>query len=398
MTELPNIILKPTREKSVVQKHPWIFSGAIAKIEGNPASGAIIRLIDSRRQFLAYGYYNPVSQIAVRILEWAEDNRINADWWNIRIAASIARRNNLDSNPQTDSYRLVFGESDLLPGLIVDKYADYLVIQCLTSGTEQTKQMIVSALNEQVKPTGIYERSDSDIRALEGITPAVGTLTGKNPPEKLEICENNNRFFANIAGGHKTGHYLDQRENRLIAADLAPGLNILDCFCYTGAFSIYALAKGANSVTMVDSSKPALTIAHENIFLNNLLIDKAQFVEADTFEYLRQVLAAGKTYDLIILDPPKFAASKTHLKKAMAAYKDINMLAMRILKRNGTLITFSCSGAVSAESLKIALFWAATDANRFVQIIERLGQGSDHPVLLSFPESEYLTGFICRVL
>jgi 23S rRNA (cytosine1962-C5)-methyltransferase len=202
----------------------------------------------------------------------------------------------------------------------------------------------------------------------------------------------------NIAGGHKTGHYLDQRENRLRASEFSQGRDILDCFCYTGAFSIYSLAKGANSVALVDSSKPALAMARENILLNNLSIDKTKFVEADTFEYLRHLLADGKTYDLIILDPPKFAASKTHIQKAMAAYKDINMTAMRILKPGGTLVTFSCSGAISSESLQIALFWASTDANRFVQIIDRLGQASDHPVLLSFPESEYLKGFICKVL
>jgi 23S rRNA (cytosine1962-C5)-methyltransferase len=395
---LNNIILKAGREKSVLQKHPWIFSGAIANIEGTVSPGEIIRLLDFRKKFLAYGYYNRASQIAVRILEWDESKRVDDAWWKSKIADSFGRRRLLAENGDTDSYRLIFGESDLIPGLVVDKYSDFLVAQFLTSGVEAIKPMIISALVELFKPSGIYERSDADIRSLEGLSTANGLLAGINPPDKLEIKEHDRRFVIDIAGGHKTGHYLDQRENRRAIRKYTTNIDVLDCFCYTGGFSINALAGGANSVTLVDSSKAALNMAQTNIELNGLLDDKVQFIESDVFEFLRKADQSGKSYDMIILDPPKFAASKAHLKKALSAYKDINMRAIRILKPGGLLVSFSCSGIVSAESLKIALFWASTDAGKSVQIIQKLGQPSDHPILLSFPESEYLKGYICRVL
>lgn len=393
-----SIILKAGREKSVLQKHPWIFSGAIANIEGTVSPGEIIRLLDFRKKFLAYGYYNRASQIAVRILEWDETKRVDEAWWISKIANSIGRRLLFAEDEDTDSYRLIFGESDLLPGLVVDKYSDFLVTQFLTAGVEAAKPTIISALVEFLKPSGIYERSDADIRSLEGISTANGLLVGINPPDKLEIKEHNKRFMIDIAGGHKTGHYLDQRENRLAIRKYATNIDILDCFCYTGGFSINALASGANSVTLVDSSKAALNMAQANIKLNGLLDDKVRFIESDVFEFLRKTEQSGRLYDMIILDPPKFAASKTHLKKALSAYKDINMRAIRIIKPGGLLVSFSCSGIVSAESLKIALFWASIDAGKSVQIIEKLGQPSDHPILLSFPESEYLKGYICKVL
>lgn len=391
-----NIILKAGREKSVLQKHPWIFSGAIANIEGAPSPGQIIRLLDFRKKFLAYGYYNRASQIAVRILEWDELKPIDDNWWLSKVADSIARRHKLADDTNTDSYRLVFGESDLLPGLIVDKYSDYIVVQFLTAGVEAVKPMIILALVELLKPAGIYERSDADIRSLEGLQAASGLLAGTNPPDKLEIKEHSIRYLIDIAGGHKTGHYLDQRENRLVIRKYAANLDILDCFCYTGGFSINALAGNANSVTLVDSSKAALNIARVNLEQNSQVDNKAQFIESDVFDFLRKTAQSGKLFDMIILDPPKFAASKAHLKKALSAYKDINMFAIKLLKPGGLLISFSCSGIVTAESLKVVLFWASTDTNRPIQIIEKLGQPPDHPILLSFPESEYLKGYICR--
>jgi len=388
---LKSIILKAGREKSVLQKHPWIFSGAISNIEGTISPGEIIRLLDFRKRFLAYGYYNQASQIAVRILEWDETKRVDDAWWISKMADSIGRRRIFAENEDTDSYRLIFGESDLLPGLIVDKYSDFLVAQFLTAGVEATKPTIISALLELLKPSGIYERSDADIRSLEGLSTANGLLAGKNPPDKLEIKEHDTRFMIDIAGGHKTGHYLDQRENRLAIRKYTANIDILDCFCYTGGFSVNALTGGANSVTLVDSSKTALNMAQVNIELNGLLDDKVRFIESDVFEFLRKTDQSEKSYDMIILDPPKFAASKAHLKKALSAYKDINMHAIKI-------VSFSCSGIVTAESLKIALFWASTDAGKPVQIVEKLSQPSDHPILLSFPESEYLKGYICKVV
>lgn len=398
MQNQKNVILKAGREKSVLQKHPWIFSGAIANIEGNPSPGEIIRLLDFRKKFLAYGYYNRTSQIAVRILEWEETNRIDDNWWASKMADSIGRRRIFTDNTDTDSYRLVFGESDLLPGLIVDKYSDFLVTQFLTAGVEAAKPTIISALADLLKPSGIYERSDPDIRSLEGLPAVNGLMGGINPPDKLEIKEYGRRFLIDIAGGHKTGHYLDQRENRFKIRNYGAGLDILDCFCYTGGFSINALTNRADSVTLVDSSNVALNMARANLELNGLLDNRTKFIESDVFEFLRKTAQSEKTYDMVILDPPKFAASKAHLKKALSAYKDINMYAIRVLKPGGLLVSFSCSGIVTAESLKIAIFWASIDANRPVQVIERLSQPSDHPILLSFPESEYLKGFICRVL
>jgi 23S rRNA (cytosine1962-C5)-methyltransferase len=398
MTNLPNIILKPGREKSVLQKHPWIFSGAIAKIDGSLSPGEIIRLLDSRKKFLAYGYYNKASQIAARILEWDESRTIDADWWHEKIAGSIERRKRLADDSRTDSYRLIFGESDLLPGLIVDKYADFLVVQFLTAGIEKVKQLVIDTLNDLLKPKGIYERSDAEIRKLEGLSVSKGIAKGENPPDRLIIHENGLCFNVDIVGGHKTGHYLDQRENRLAVGKFAAGLDILDCFCYTGAFSIYALANEANSVTLLDSSKAALSLAENNFNLNNLSVEKMRFIEADVFEASRRMAQDSRKFDMIILDPTKFASSKTHLNKALAGYKDINMQAIKLLKPGGILVSFSCSGAVSPESLKIALFWAATDTGKMAQMMEKLGQPSDHPILLSFPESEYLKGYICKIL
>jgi len=398
MTQIPTIILKPNRDKTARQKHPWIFSGAIARVEGNPDAGAIVRVLDSKRQFVAFGYYNSSSQIAVRLLEWTENIPVDENWWETKLADSIKRRGSLDVDPQTDSYRLVFGESDLLPGLIVDKCADFLVIQCLTAGIENIKPIIVEALEELVKPSGIYERSDVEVRALEGLPQSAGLLAGKEPPEHVAIKENGFNFFVDLRNGHKTGFYLDQRDNRLVVGDIVEGKDVLDCFCYTGAFSIYALAMNARSVTLVDSSGPALATAELNLKLNGLESYKSSFIEADVFEYLRLLANAGKKYDVIILDPPKFASSKNQLKNALAGYKDINLMAMRLLKPEGFLATFSCSGAVFLETLKTVVFWAAKDAGRFIQVVKILSQGPDHPVLASFPESEYLKGLICRAL
>jgi 23S rRNA (cytosine1962-C5)-methyltransferase len=393
-----DIILKTGREKSVLQRHPWLFSGAIARVDGNPSPGETVRLLDFRKNFLAYGYYNQVSQIAVRVLEWDESNLVDDSWWESKIAASIGRREKLANDKNTDSYRLIFSESDFLPGLVVDKYSDYLSTQFLTAGADALKPVIISALNALLKPVGIYERSDAEIRLLEGLPSANGLLIGKNPPDKFEISENSIRYLIDIAGGHKTGHYLDQRENRLKIRHYSAGLDILDCFCYTGGFSINALTGGANSVTLVDSSKAALNMAQANIELNGLPGDKARFVESDVFDFLRESAKSGKLYDMVILDPPKFASSKAHLKKALSAYKDINMYALKVLKPGGILVSYSCSGIVSAEALKVALFWASIDADKPVQIIEKLCQTLDHPILLSFPESEYLKGYICKVL
>ncbi|MCP4583383.1 MAG: class I SAM-dependent rRNA methyltransferase [candidate division Zixibacteria bacterium] len=392
-----NIILKKGREKSVANYHPWLFSGAIGKAEGKPQPGEIVRVCDREKRFLAYGYYNSKPQIQVRLLDWTENAEIDEAWWHNKIAYSIARRRSLADDDTTDSYRLIFSESDGLPGLIVDRYADFLVLQSLTAGIVRVKQTIVEALTEQLKPSGIYERSDADIRKIEGLASSTGVLCGDKPPLPLVIAENGLKFYADITGGQKTGFYLDQRMNRLKTTGYASGLHILDCFCHTGAFSVYALRSKAKSVTMVDSSADCLELAGRNIELNNLEIGKTDLVKADVFDILRQYRDTNRRFNMIILDPPKFAKSKSQLKKALAGYKDINMLAMSILKPGGLLATFSCSGAVDNETLKTVLFWAAVDTDKQVQIIDDFHQGPDHPRLATFPEADYLGGFLCRI-
>jgi 23S rRNA (cytosine1962-C5)-methyltransferase len=390
-----NVILKPGREKTARQHHPWLFSGAIFRVDGKPHPGEIVRVIDAQNEFVAYGYFNSHSQIQIRLLEWDEAQRIDESWWHSKLELSIVRRNILARNSDTDSYRLVYGEADLLPGLIVDRYADWVVIQVLTAGIENVKESVISSLESLLHPAGIYERSDVETRSLEGLEKSVGRLAGIIPPDIIAIKENGLNFNVDIKGGQKTGFYLDQRDNRQAVSLFANNLDVLDCFSYTGGFSIYALGNGARSVTLIDSSSQSLSLAQENIKLNNFEMTRATLIEGDVFKILREFRENGKRFDMVILDPPKFAPRKTDLKRALAGYKDINMLTMNILKPNGILASFSCSGAVDLQSLQTVLFWATTDANREIQIIKTLSQGLDHPCRVSFPESEYLKGFIC---
>lgn len=391
-----NVILKKGREKSVRNRHPWIFSGAIAKIEGDPGPGEIVKVSNRGNEFLAYGYYNHASQISIRILEWDEKAVIDKLWWRQKIEASIRRRQAYIGD-DTDAYRLVFSEADGLPGLIVDKYADYLVIQAATAGIEKMKALIAEILAELINPGGIYERSDIELRAAEALADSIGVLYGQEPVSTLVIKENGLKFVVDIKSGQKTGFYLDQRENRLKTAKYTPGLTILDCFCHTGAFSIYALQAGAKSVTLVDSSADSLEIARQNIELNGFSGNLVKIIAGDVFEKLRQFRQEGQKFDMVILDPPKFAKSQVHLKKALAAYKDINLLGLELLNPGGYLVTFSCSGAVDYATLWIVLFWAAVDSGRQLQILEDLAQGPDHPRLATFPEGAYLHGVIARV-
>jgi 23S rRNA (cytosine1962-C5)-methyltransferase len=392
------IILKPGRDKTARQFHPWIFSGAIAKAKGNIAPGEIVKVLDNAGEFVAYGYFNPNSQISIRLLEWNEDNVIDEAWWREKIKASIIRRGIFEDDNRTNAYRLIFGESDFLPGLIVDKYSDFLVVQILTAGIEKVKSIIVTTLAKLLLPEGIYERSDVETRTLEGLTLSSGVASGSEPPELLEITENGLKFLIDIKGGQKSGGYLDQRDNRLAVAAYANGLEVLDCFAYTGAFSVNALARGARSVTLVDSSAQSLTLAQQNIRLNNLDAGSAETVVGDVFKVLREYRGTGRKFDMVILDPPKFAPTKADLKKALSGYKDINLLAMQLLKPGGILATFSCSGAVDIQTLQTVLFWAGSDIGCELQILKTLSQGEDHPRLVSFPESEYLKGLICRVI
>ncbi len=395
---MARVVLKRGREKPVLNRHPWIFSGAIKRIEGEVADGEVVEVSDYRGRFLARGYLNRRSQITVRLLTWDEGEVIGGDFWRRRLERAFASRQALADDPFTDAYRLVNAESDLLPGLILDRYSDYLVVQFLTLGIERWKAELVGLVADLLKPRGIYERSDVEVRKKEGLARVSGLLHGEEPPDLLEITENGHCFLVDIKTGHKTGFYLDQRENRQKLTKYCPGKEVLNCFAYTGAFAVYAAAAGAGLITNVESSAEALELARRNMALNGYADRHDEYVEGDVFQVMREYRAQGRTFDLIILDPPKFAYSQHQVESACRGYKDINLLAMHLIAPGGILFTFSCSGLVSPDLFQKVLFGASVDAGRDVQIIEKLSQASDHAILLTFPESEYLKGFVCRAI
>ncbi len=390
------LLLKPEREKSVLHRHPWVFSGAIARVEGAPEPGDVVDVCDARGQFLARGDYSPHSQIVVRLLTWNADEAVDDVFWRQRLATTVARRANLAEDSQTDAYRLAYAESDSLPGLIVDRYGDWLVLQALTVGMERRKARLAEWLHELLAPTGVYERSDVDVRRHEGLRETAGALLGATPPALVEIHEHGLRFQVDLLRGHKTGFYLDQRDNRQRVGGLCAGRDVLNAFGYTGGFAVYAAAQGAHRVTSLDSSASALRLAEANLALN-ALGHLGESVEGDAFQVLRLWRDAGRQFDVIILDPPKFAFSKGQVEAATRGYKDINLLAMRLLRPGGILCTFSCSGLVSEDLFQKVLFGASVDAGREARILARLSQGPDHPVLLTFPEGAYLKGMILQV-
>jgi 23S rRNA (cytosine1962-C5)-methyltransferase len=394
---MARVILKRGREKPVLNRHPWIFSGAIKRIEGEVTDGEVVEVADYRGRFLARGYLNRRSQITVRLLTWDEGEVVGGNFWRRRLERACASRQALADDPSTDAYRLVNAESDLLPGLVVDRYGDYLVAQFFTLGIERWKAELVGLLADLLKPRGIYERSDVEVRKKEGLAQVTGFLHGEESPDLVEVTENGHRFLVDIKMGHKTGFYLDQRENRQKLIKYCPGKEVLNCFAYTGAFAVYAAAAGAGRITNVESSAEALELARRNMALNGFAERDDRYVEGDVFHVLREYRGQGRTFDLIILDPPKFAYSQHQVEAACRGYKDINLLAMQIMPPSGILFTFSCSGLVSPDLFQKVLFGASVDASRDVQIIEKLYQASDHPILLTFPESEYLKGFVCRV-
>jgi 23S rRNA (cytosine1962-C5)-methyltransferase len=393
--KMNKVILKTSRDKPVKQHHPWIFSGAIDKIDPALKDGDIADIVSARGEFLGRGYVNRRSQIVVRVLTWDEAEEIDQDFWVRRLTRSTTSRRVQNLR---EASRLVNAEADGLPGLIVDQYTDFVVAQFLTLGMDQHKPQITEALTALLHPRGLYERSDVDIREKEGLEQVAGLLSGTEPPDKLEIIENGLRFWVDIKHGHKTGWYLDQRDNRRKIQAYGKDAEVLNLFSFTGGFSVPALKAGAKSVINVDSSADALALAKENYRLNGLSVNDQDFVEADVFSNVRKLRAEHRSFDVIIADPPKLAQSQAQLDKAARAYKDLNLVSMQLLRPGGILITFSCSGLVSPDLFQKILFGAALDAGRDVQIVEKLSQASDHPILLSFPESEYLKGLVCKVL
>lgn len=395
---MAHIVIKPGREKSVLRRHPWLFSGAIQDVQGQPADGDVVDVLDSAGSWLARGYLNRQSQIAVRLLTWDSGEAVSREFWKRRLERAISARERLSSDASTNAYRLVHAESDGLPGLVVDRYAEWLVVQLLTLGIERQKHVLADVLMELLAPRGIYDRSDVAVRRKEGLEEAAGPLAGACPPPLVEIREHGLRFIADVVGGQKTGLYLDQRENRRLVSQFARGREVLNGFCYSGGFGVYALAAEAHRVINVDTSMPALEQAERNLALNGYDPDQqTEQIAGDVFMLLRHYRAEGRRFDMVILDPPKFALSRANVEAATRAYKDINLLAMQILNHSGILATFSCSGLVSADLFQKVLFGASVDAGRDVQVLEQLGQPPDHPVLLSFPEGAYLKGFVCRV-
>jgi len=393
------VFLRPGKEKPVLNRHPWVFSGAIERIEGDPQDGDVVALVSADRRSLGRAYINRRSQITLRMLTWDPDEALDGAFWQTRLEWAISGRRLLDLDAgDTTAYRLVNAEADLMPGLIVDRYGPYLVAQFLTLGIERWRKAILDALEAACQPAGIYERDDVPVRRKEGLQEQVGVLRGQEPPAELEIAERGRRFLVDIRRGQKTGFYLDQRDNRRRVGHYAAGREMLNCFAYTGGFAVYAAAAGATRVVDVDTSAEALALCARNLALNGLESTPAEHVVGDVFQELRRYRAVGRQFDLIVLDPPKFAASEAQVMAAARGYKDINLLAMQLLRPNGLLATFSCSGSVSADLFQKILFGASADAGRQVQIVEMLGQAGDHPILLSFPESAYLKGAICRVM
>ena len=387
-----SITLNPNREKSLLRRHPWIFASAIRHVDETHASGSTVDLLSSEGQFLARASYSPNSQIRARVWTF-NDEPVDEEFFRKKIRAAIEMRSVLSGSSK--SLRLIHAESDGLPGLIVDRYEDVLVLQSLTAGSEFWKETIAGLLVEETGIATIYERSDADVRELEGLKPITGILRGTITNLQLPITEYGLEFKVDIAHGHKTGFYLDQRENRRRVGELSKNRDVLNCFSYTGGFSIHALANGAKSVLSVDSSADALALLEENIALNQLPADRHTSLEGDVFQLLRKFRDANRSFDLIVLDPPKFAPTAAHAEKASRAYKDINLLAFKLLRRGGLLFTYSCSGGIDAALFQKIVASAALDAGVDATIIEHLSQGSDHPVSLHFPEGMYLKGLVC---
>ena len=384
--------LKPGREKSLLRRHPWIFSGAIARIDGSPEAGETVAVRDSNGKFLASAAYSPHSQISARVWSFDEHRRVDEKFFRESLARAISWRK---ADNALGAARLVHAESDGLPGITVDRYADTLVMQLSSAGAEAAREIIADALVDLVQPKSIYERSDVEARKLEGLPLRTGALRGAEPSGQIAIEENRLTFLVDVPGGHKTGFYLDQRDNRRIIREIAADRDVLDCFCYTGGFAISAAAGGARSVLAIDSSRSALELAQSNLERNRL--HGVEWREADVFEMLRTLRDQGRRFDLIILDPPKLAPTARLVEKGAHAYKDINLLAFKLLRAGGMLATFSCSGGVSAELFQRIVAGAAQDASAFAQIVAQLHAAPDHPVALNFPEGQYLKGLLCRI-
>lgn len=394
----PRLVLAKGREKSLLRRHPWVFSGAISRMEGKARLGETIDIVDAQGKWLARGAFSPESQIRARVWTFDKDELIDIAFFTRRLQQAQQWRDWLAERDGLDSYRLIAGESDGLPGVTIDRFGNFLVLQLLSAGAEYQRAAIISALQTLYPQCSIYDRSDVAVRKKEGLALAQGPVVGELPPDLLPIQENGMKLYVDIKAGHKTGYYLDQRDSRLATRRYVADKRVLNCFSYTGGFAVSALMGNCRQVVSVDTSQEALDVAKKNVELNKLDLSKAEFIRDDVFKLLRKYRDQGETFDLIVMDPPKFVENKSQLQGACRGYKDINMLAIQLLNPGGVLLTFSCSGLMTTDLFQKIIADAAIDAGRDVQFIEQFRQAADHPVIAPYPEGLYLKGFACRVM
>ncbi|EOC0062104.1 23S rRNA (cytosine(1962)-C(5))-methyltransferase RlmI [Cronobacter turicensis] len=392
------LVLAKGREKSLLRRHPWVFSGAVARMEGKAAPGETIDIVDHQGKWLARAALSPASQIRARVWTFDPSETIDIAFFTRRLTQAQQWRDWLAKKDGLNSYRLIAGESDGLPGVTIDRFGNFLVLQLLSAGAEYQRPALVSALQACYPECSIYDRSDVAVRKKEGMELAQGPVSGELPPDLLAIEEHGMKLLVDIKGGHKTGYYLDQRDSRFATRRYVEDKRVLNCFSYTGGFAVSALMGGCRQVISVDTSQDALDVAKQNVELNQLDLSKAEFVRDDVFKLLRKYRDQGETFDVIVMDPPKFVENKSQLHGACRGYKDINMLAIQLLNPGGILLTFSCSGLMTTDLFQKIVADAATDAGRDVQFIEQFRQAADHPVIASYPEGLYLKGFACRVM
>ena len=391
-----DIIIEKEKIKNLQQRHPWIYARSIKSMQGTPQNGSVVRVVDEEGLVYGWASYSAESAIRARVLTWDASAVIDAQWIQDQLARAIqARESMLDT--ENTACRLVHGESDFFPGLIVDRYDTQLVVQFLTAGSEFWKAEIVDALRTITGLDDIFERSDVDVRKLEGLVPVKGVLSGNTPPALIRILENGIVFNVDVVNGQKTGFFLDQRRNRQTIQPFCAGKRVLNAFCYSGGFTAYAIKAGADQVISIDSSADAIALGRGNMGINHLPDIESDWVTGDVFQLLRRYRDSRDTFDVIVLDPPKFAPTIHQVAQGAKGYKDINLLAFKLLRPGGILFSFSCSGGVDKELFRKILSGAAADAKVDAQILGTMEQSPDHPVALSFPEGSYLKGLICRV-
>jgi 23S rRNA (cytosine1962-C5)-methyltransferase len=393
---LPRVVLHPRRARPFYARHPWVFAGAIARIDGEPADGDIVDLYSHGDHFIARGFYNSKSKIRVRLYSWSEAVPLDGAFFRERLASALHLRDAiLGLKKPGHAYRLVFSEADGLSGLTVDCYDRWLVVQFTSLGLAQRRDLIADALEQLLKPEGIFLRTERGIGQLEGLSLQDGLLRGTVPEEPITIEEGPVRFLVNLREGQKTGYYLDQRDNRRVVAELARGRRVLDAFCYTGGFGLHAAKAGATQVHGVDVSEPALELARANARLN--VLDNVSYTKSEVFEHLDMLVAAGERFGVVVLDPPKFARAQHAVEEALRGYRRLQTQALRLLEADGILVTCCCSGLITRDMLQELLAQLAEEEKRDIQILEVRGQAADHPVAVTCPETNYLKCLICRV-